>query len=563
MPSSIEAMEHQPQQHHAVNAGRVHVHKEPITALVQSCDNTSSSSSSDSPPGDDSTPDKMVATKWMVPLLASLAAASPFGRRSLRARQESLNACLEAANLTYVDEGSAIWEQAIQPHNLRVPVTPRAIVYPTSAEEVQAAVLCAVQSEIKVSAKSGGHSYASMGLGGQDGSLVIQLDRWHDVTLREDNTATVTAGTRLGYAALELFQQGKRGFSHGTCPSVGSGGHIVHGGFGFSSHTHGLALDAVIGVKVVLADGSLVHASASENTDLFWAIRGGGSSFGIVTEFEINTFDVAHEFSWFMIETDLTSRTKADAVAGLMAFQKVIEDGGLDKKLNMRLGLGATSNLDVVFHGPEDEARAALEPFVAPLGLQWQSRGTRSRQGTWLEMLQEWAFGDPLNITDSFSGHYDSYTSSLMTKHIPKEAFAGFVDYWFDVALADGALPWWAQMDVHGDPQGAIANASSEFSSYAHRDKLWMFQFSSSPSFFDPGDYEAAIAFTTGMMDSLKDNMDVGDWGRYANYIDSELEREVAQKQYYSTSLERLMAVKAEYDPDQLFWNPQSIDPAE
>ncbi|KAG9254261.1 uncharacterized protein F5Z01DRAFT_681359 [Emericellopsis atlantica] len=483
----------------------------------------------------------MVATKWVLPLLASLAAASPFDRPFLRARQESLNACLEAANLTYVDEGSATWEKAIQPHNLRVPVTPRAIVYPTSAEEVQAAVLCAVQSEIKVAAKSGGHSYASMGLGGQDGSLVIQLDRWHEVTLREDNTATVTAGTRLGYAALELFQQGKRGFSHGTCPSVGSGGHIVHGGFGFSSHTHGLALDAVIGVKVVLADGSLVYASATENTDLFWAIRGGGSSFGIVTEFEIDTFDVAHQFSWFTIETNLTSRTKADAVAGLMAYQSIIEDGGLDKKLNMRLGLGATTNLEVVFHGPEDEAREALEPF----------------------MLRGWAYGDPLNITDSYSGHYNSYVSSLMTKHIPEEAFAGFVDYWFDVALADGALPWWAQMDVHGDPQGAIANAPSEFSSYAHRDKLWLFQFSTSLFFSAPGNDEAAIAFTTGMVDSLKDSMDADDWGRYANYVDSELEREVAQEQYFSTSLDRLMAVKAEYDPDQLFWNPQSIDPAE
>ena len=188
------------------------------------------------------------------------------------------------------------------------------------------------------------------------------------------------------------------------CGSVGSGGHIIHGGFGFSSHTHGLALDAVIGVKVVLADGSLVHASASENTDLFWAIRGGGSSFGIVTEFEINTFDVDQQFSWFMIEADLTSRTKADAVAGLAAFQKVIEEGGMSKKLNMRLGIGATSNLEVVFHGPEDDAREALKPFVEPLGLKWKSNSTSARQGEWLEMLQSWTYGDPLNITDSFPG---------------------------------------------------------------------------------------------------------------------------------------------------------------
>lgn len=149
--------------------------------------------------------------------LALMAQASPLDR-SLFARQESLNACLEAAGLTYVDDSSETWAEAIEPNNLRVPITPRAIVYPASTEDIQAAVLCGVESGIKVAAKSGGHSYASMGLGGEDGSLVIQLDRIHEVTLREDNTAVVTAGTRLGYAALELHHQGKRGFSHGTCP---------------------------------------------------------------------------------------------------------------------------------------------------------------------------------------------------------------------------------------------------------------------------------------------------------------------------------------------------------
>ena len=149
--------------------------------------------------------------------LAALARASPVDT-SLLTRQETLNTCLEAAELSYVDVNSEDWEDAIVPHNLRVPVVPRAVVYATATEQIQAAVKCAVESEIRVSAKSGGHSYASMGLGGEDGSLVIQLDHWHDVTLRDDNTAVVSAGTRLGVVALELYAQGKRGISHGTCP---------------------------------------------------------------------------------------------------------------------------------------------------------------------------------------------------------------------------------------------------------------------------------------------------------------------------------------------------------
>lgn len=159
----------------------------------------------------------MILSPSLLPLVAIMAQASPLDR-SLFARQEALNACLDAAGLTYVDATSETWDHAIEPNNLRVPITPRAIVYPTNTEEIQAAVLCAVESDLKVAAKSGGHSYASMGLGGGDGSLVIQLDRIHEVTLREDDTAVVTGGTRLGYAALELYKQGKRGFSHGTCP---------------------------------------------------------------------------------------------------------------------------------------------------------------------------------------------------------------------------------------------------------------------------------------------------------------------------------------------------------
>ena len=161
--------------------------------------------------------------KSTIPLLFSMALAARatpvVSDKALYSRQDELEACLNDAELTFVDAESEAWDDAISPWNLRLPTyAPRAVVYPTSKEEVQAAVRCAAEAGIKVSAKSGGHSYANFGLGGDDGHLVIQLDRWHDVTLREDNTAVVSAGTRLGLIALELYDQGKRAISHGTCP---------------------------------------------------------------------------------------------------------------------------------------------------------------------------------------------------------------------------------------------------------------------------------------------------------------------------------------------------------
>lgn len=189
--------------------------------------------------------------------------------------------------------------------------------------------------------------------------------------------------------------------------SVGVGGHVVHGGYGFSSHTHGLALDAVIGANVVLADGTLVHASETENSDLYWAIRGGGSSFGIVVEFEFQTFDVSQPVSWFSIASNFPSRTKEEVVSGLLRFQEILESGEMDRKMNMRLELGNLTKLEVVYHGPESEARGFIEPLVEPLGLDWKSNRTTAQEGDWLDNLQSWTYGDPLNITYPYEGVSD------------------------------------------------------------------------------------------------------------------------------------------------------------
>lgn len=136
----------------------------------------------------------------------------------VRTEGHTLTACLDKASVSYVDAQSSNWTDAIAPQNLRVHYTPKALVYATKTKHVQDAVLCGVRHHVKVTAKSGGHSYASYGLGGEDGHLIIQLDHMYGATVRSDNTALVKAGSRLGHTALELFNQAKRGFSHGTCP---------------------------------------------------------------------------------------------------------------------------------------------------------------------------------------------------------------------------------------------------------------------------------------------------------------------------------------------------------
>jgi FAD/FMN-containing dehydrogenase len=134
-------------------------------------------------------------------------------------KRAAIDDCLSSAGVPTDARGSTAWSQDVAPFNTRLPYTPIAIVVPSTVAHVQAAVSCAAKVGVKVNPKSGGHSYASFGLGGENGHLVVELDRLNTVTV--DSTtkmATIQAGARLGHVATALNQQGSRAISHGTCP---------------------------------------------------------------------------------------------------------------------------------------------------------------------------------------------------------------------------------------------------------------------------------------------------------------------------------------------------------
>lgn len=146
---------------------------------------------------------------------ALTAALLPAGLASPTCTVES---CLTAASVPWLDDTAPDWTVYTSPYNLRLPVAPRLVVPATSVAHIQDAVRCAARHGLKVAPRSGGHGYATNGLGGEDGHVVIQLDRMFGVRLREDGTAIVNAGSRLGHIATELFAQGGRAISQGLCP---------------------------------------------------------------------------------------------------------------------------------------------------------------------------------------------------------------------------------------------------------------------------------------------------------------------------------------------------------
>jgi len=119
-------------------------------------------------------------------------------------RRAAIDDCLKSANVPVDISGSSDWKADILPFNARLTYTPAAVAVPTTVPQIQAAVNCARISGVKATAKGGGHSYASLGLGGEDGHLMLELDRMFNVTLNKTtNIATIQPGARLGHVVRD------------------------------------------------------------------------------------------------------------------------------------------------------------------------------------------------------------------------------------------------------------------------------------------------------------------------------------------------------------------------
>ena len=197
--------------------------------------------------------------------------------------------CLGQKSVPVKYTSDSDWNIYAATYNTRLQYTPAVIVLPTTQQHISNAVICAGQFNVKVQAKSGGHSYASFSTGGMNGIMMIDLENLQNVSVDSAGIATVGGGLRLGNMATAIYNQAGRALPHGTCPGVGIGGHFTHGGYGYSSRAWGLAMDTIVGLDVVLANGTFIKATSAQYPDIFWALRGAADSFGIVVNFYLQT----------------------------------------------------------------------------------------------------------------------------------------------------------------------------------------------------------------------------------------------------------------------------------
>ncbi|KAM5367674.1 hypothetical protein ACJZ2D_009875 [Fusarium nematophilum] len=182
------------------------------------------------------------------------------------------------------------YEHSLQRWSLTCVKPAAAVAQPASAEEVSAVVKFATAHGIKFNVKGGGHSTSQASSAPSPEGMVLDLSLMRNVSV-DAEARTVSFGGGCLWADVDdaLWPHGLA-TPGGTVSHTGVGGLILHGGYGVLTGIHGMTIDVLLSCQVVLADGSIVTASGSENAGLFWALRGAGSSFGVVTEFTSRVF---------------------------------------------------------------------------------------------------------------------------------------------------------------------------------------------------------------------------------------------------------------------------------
>ncbi|RYP10040.1 hypothetical protein DL765_008239 [Monosporascus sp. GIB2] len=239
--------------------------------------------------------------------------------------------------------------------------TPHCIILPRDTNDVAKSIKIIRYFKIKFAVRSGGHSpnpgWSSVG---QDGML-LDLQRLNQVSLSSDKTVcSLGPGGRWGDVVAKLGAQNATVVGARN-PLVGVGGYILGGGYSHLSPEFGTAADNVKNFEVVLADGTVVNANVEENNDLFWALKGGGPNFGIVTRFDLFTVPVNE--IWYQVA--VYSPAKAFEVLDTFA-QWQQREGSRDFKANMVLALGVDSHvIALIYSAPASETPSAFAPFSA------------------------------------------------------------------------------------------------------------------------------------------------------------------------------------------------------
>jgi FAD/FMN-containing dehydrogenase len=415
---------------------------------------------------------------------------------------------------------------------------PAAIVRPVDAADVARVVDFARYTGIELAVRSGGHSAAGHGV--SDGGVVLDLSAMRTLDI---DVAARTAWAETGLTAGEYTRElGAHGLAtgFGDAAGVGIGGITLGGGVGFLHRRHGMTIDNLLAAEVVTADGELVRTDADTHPDLFWAIRGGGGNFGVVTRFQYRLREVDTVVGGMLIlpatpAVIATVVAEADAapeqlsgminitIAPPMPFLPAEVRG---KPIVMAL---------LVYDGNGDAAERAFAPFravAAPL-----MDGIRTMR---------------------YPEVYDGPEPPHPVAFAIRNGFVDSVDVAAGEAILDALQRSTAPMSVvqFRPLGGAVARVPADATAFVHRDRRLMTNIAAMVEHVDAVPQHAL--WVNGVAGTLQQ----GQPGAYIGFLAAEGEARVREA-YRGATWDRLREIKRRYDPSNLFRLNQNIPPAE
>ncbi len=394
--------------------------------------------------------------------------------------------------------------------------SPGLVIRAEDAEDVVAAVNFAREQRVPLAVRSGGHGMS--GRSTNDGGIVIDVGRLNSIELIDPTTNRVRIGpgARWGEVAEKLSEYGL-GMSSGDYGDVGVGGLATAGGIGWLSRKRGLTIDHIVAAEIVVADGRMLRVDAEHHPDLFWAIRGAGGNFGVVTAFEFEAYPVGKVvFATFVY--DLTDPQ------GIAKWAKTVTESSRDVTSFMimvpaRGGNPAIGQAMVVIDNEDiSAAEKMLMPFldVAPV------LGSEARQMPYQALVAP-SYGehDGQGGMTVHGGLINEVTPELADQigNILKARASGFV-----------------QLRAVG---GAVNDMPADATAYAHRHQAFSLLATTSDGLAPR--LEALMAPMKPALDGLYISFETG------------IGRDYLEAAFPGETLERLQRLKAEYDPAEMF----------
>jgi len=435
----------------------------------------------------------------------------------------------------------ADYDEARKVYNAMIDKRPALIARCTGADDIAKVVAFAHEHDLLLAVRGGGHNGA--GLGTCDGGVVIDLSMLKDIQVDpRSRTARVGGGCTWGEVDRATNEHGLATPS-GIISTTGVGGLTLGGGLGHLTRKYGLAIDNLLAADLVLANGERVRASADEHPDLYWAIRGGGGNFGVVTSFlfrlhEVGTvvggptfWPVEDAAAVLSVYREFLPSAPRE-LSGFFAFHTVPPGPPFPEEIHLRKVCGVVW----CYAGAEEDAARAMAPLLDAVP----------------EPLMHGAAPMPHSALQSaFDGLYPPgdqwYWRADFVKEIPDDAV--------QIHARFGAEMPTMKSTMHMYPiDGAAQDVAPSDTAWSYRDAVWGSVFAGVDP--DPANVSVVRDWSIDYFEALHP---YSAGGAYVNMMMDEGQERVRAS--YRDNYDRLARIKATYDPDNLFRVNQNIQP--